>query len=80
MRKVPIIDATRIKTIRDVYRESKQQGIKVILSEVHSVQVLEELKDTRLLFEIGKANVTDTFWEAVERREVVSGGRVRVVD
>jgi SulP family sulfate permease len=74
MRKVPIIDATGIKTIRDVYRESKQQGIKIILSEVHSPQVLQELKDTRLLFAIGKANVTDTFEEAVERSKVVLGG------
>jgi SulP family sulfate permease len=71
MRKVPIIDATGIKTIRDVCRESKRQGIKVILSEVHSPQVLQELKDTRLLFAIGKANVTDTFAEAVERSKVV---------
>jgi SulP family sulfate permease len=72
MGKVPIIDATGIKTIRDVLRESQQQGIKMILSEVHSSQVLQELKEARLLFAIGKGNVTNTFEEAVERSKAIS--------
>ena len=67
MRQVPIIDATGIKTIEEVYRESKHRGTKLILSEVHSRQVMNELKDARLLFAIGKANVTDTFVEALNR-------------
>lgn len=75
MRKVPIIDATGIKTIRDVHRESKQRGIKVILSEVNRPEILRELKEARLLFAIGKANVTDTFEEAVQRsKEVLEEG------
>ena len=73
MRKVPIIDATGIKTIRDVYKESKQRGIKVILSEVHSPEVLQELKEARLLFGIGKANIKGTFEEAVRRSKEVLG-------
>jgi sulfate permease, SulP family len=71
MRKVPIIDATGIKTIKDVYNESKQRGTKLVLSEVHSEQILKELKDARLIFSIGKANVTDTFQEAIERSKVL---------
>lgn len=71
MRKVPIIDATGIKTIEEVFRESKNRHTKLILSEVISPQVMEELKDTRLLFAIGKANVTKTFKEAVERSQVI---------
>jgi len=67
MRKVPIIDATGIKTIEEVYKDAKRSGTKLILSEVHSPQVLKELKDARLLFAIGKANITDTFEQAVER-------------
>ncbi|MDP4150166.1 MAG: SulP family inorganic anion transporter [Bacteroidota bacterium] len=67
MRKVPLIDATGIKTIREVLHMSTQQGSKMILSEVHSEQILKELKDSRLLFALGKANVTDTFQEAIER-------------
>lgn len=67
MRKVPIIDATGIKTIREVFSDAKQRGTKLILSEVHSSQVLQELQDARLLFLIGKANVTRSFEEALAR-------------
>jgi sulfate permease, SulP family len=67
MRKVPIIDATGIRTLEEVYKESKHRGTKLILSEVHSQQVIHELQDARLLFAIGKGNVTDTFDEALER-------------
>lgn len=73
MRKVPIIDATGIKTIEEVHKESKHRHTKLILSEVLSRQVMEELKDARLLFTIGKANVTETFTEALERSRVVLG-------
>lgn len=71
MRKVPIIDATGIKTIKDVYKEAKQRGTKLVLSEVHSEQIIKELKEARLLFSIGKANVTDTFQQAIERSKVL---------
>lgn len=71
MRQVPIIDATGIKTIEEVYKESKHRGTKLILSEVHSNQVLDELKKTRLLFAVGKANVTGTFAEALERSKKI---------
>ncbi|HEX7847688.1 MAG TPA: STAS domain-containing protein, partial [Chitinophagaceae bacterium] len=67
MRQVPIIDATGIKTLKEVYRETKNRGIKLILSEVNSEQVISELKSSRLLFAIGKANVTKTFEAAVQR-------------
>jgi SulP family sulfate permease len=70
MRKVPIIDATGIKTIRDVHKESTQKGTKLILSEV-SGQIREELKEARLMFAIGKANITDTFRDALERSNVI---------
>jgi sulfate permease, SulP family len=72
MRHVPIIDATGIQTLREVYNESKQRHTKIILSEVHSQQVRKELQDTRLLFAIGKGNVKDTFEEALERARVIS--------
>ncbi len=71
MRNVPIIDATGIKTIQEVFKESKQSGTKLILSEVRSSQILEELKSARLLFAIGKANVTETFQDAIDRSKVV---------
>jgi sulfate permease, SulP family len=71
MRQVPIIDATGIKTIEHVFKESKRRGTKMILSEVHSEQIKKELKDARLLFAIGKANVTSTFDEAIERSNTI---------
>lgn len=71
MRKVPIIDATGINTIKEVYKESKQRGTKLILSEVHSLQIMEELKKARLLFSVGKANVTDTFQGAIDRSKAI---------
>jgi SulP family sulfate permease len=71
MRKVPIIDATGIKTIKEVHRESKHSGTHLILSEVHSGQILRELKEARLLFAIGKANVTESFQDAIERSKSI---------
>jgi len=71
MRKVPIIDATGVKTIKEVHKESKQRGTQLILSEVHSAQIKEQLKESRLLFAIGKANVTETFQGAIERSKVI---------
>ena len=76
MRKVPIIDATGIRTLREVYKESMHRGTKLILSEVHSVQVMQELKVARLLFTIGKANVTDTFEEALQRCKKLLAGDI----
>lgn len=71
MRYVPIIDATGIKTIEEVYKESKHRGTKLILSEVHSERVMTELKKARLLFTIGKANITSTLPDAIERSKQI---------
>jgi len=43
----------------------------LILSEVLSEQIMRELKDARLIFAIGKANVTRTFDEAIERSNTI---------
>ena len=67
MRQVPIIDASGVKAIEEVYKDLKHRGTKLILSEVHSEQVWNELKDARLLFAIGKANVTTNFKSAIIR-------------
>ncbi|HRO48198.1 sulfate permease [Agriterribacter sp.] len=71
MRHVPIIDATGIRTLREIHKESKNRGTKLILSEVHSKQVVDELRAARLLFAVGKANVTDTFEQALKRSNAV---------
>jgi SulP family sulfate permease len=64
---VPIIDATGIKILWDVYKDSAKRGTRIILCEVNSEQVMTELQDSRLLFAIGKANVTDNFENAITR-------------
>lgn len=71
MKQVPIIDATGIKTLEEVYKQSKHRGTKLILSEVHSEQVMQELKAARLLFAIGKANITHSFEKAMDRSAVI---------
>jgi sulfate permease, SulP family len=71
MDKVPIIDATGIKAIAEVHKEAKHRSTKLILSEVTSSKVQEALKESRLQFAIGKANITTTFQQAVERAKVV---------
>jgi SulP family sulfate permease len=74
MRQVPVIDATGIKTIEEIYRDAKSHNTRIILAEVNSEQVMAELKTARLLFAIGKANVTTSFAKAIERcREIIKG-------
>ncbi|MEO6630197.1 MAG: SulP family inorganic anion transporter [Mucilaginibacter sp.] len=67
MRNVPVIDATGIRVLRDVQASTKRQGTKLILAEVNSVQVTDELKKARLTFQIGKGNIKDTFEAALQR-------------
>lgn len=60
MRHVPIIDATGLRTIKDVLRMCDHDRIQLIISGIQP-QVLEEFKKSRLLFQIGKRYVTDNF-------------------
>jgi len=71
MRKVPIIDATGIRTLAEVYKETKHRKTKLILSEVHYGQVRKELQNARLLFAIGKANITESFPEALNKAQAI---------
>ncbi|WP_232831825.1 SulP family inorganic anion transporter [Taibaiella helva] len=72
MGNVPIIDATGIRVLKGVSEDARKKGTKLILSEVISGQVREELKKSRIQFKIGKANITDTFEQAIKRtREIL---------
>jgi sulfate permease, SulP family len=71
MRHVPIIDATGIHVLKEVYKDTKNRGTKIILSGVTSEQVMDELKKARLIFTIGKANIADTFEKALERCHII---------
>ncbi|MFZ4059313.1 MAG: SulP family inorganic anion transporter [Ferruginibacter sp.] len=70
MRKVPVIDATGIRILDDVYKQSKAKGTKMMLAEIESPQILEELRKARVLFAIGKGNVLDTMDKALARAQV----------
>ena len=74
MRNVPIIDATGIRTIEEVEKECGQNGTKLILAEISNHQILEELKKSRVLFKIGKANVVDSIPEAIARAKNIIAG------
>jgi SulP family sulfate permease len=71
MRMVPIIDATGIRTLEEIHKDLKKRGTKLILAELHSNQVMLELKGARLLFAIGKANITESFEEALLRSKMI---------
>ena len=73
MRHVPLIDATGIQT-QEVNKNLKKYHTKVILSEISSQQVLKELKDSRLLFAIGKGNIVDTLEKALEKAKKAVAG------
>jgi sulfate permease, SulP family len=73
MRNVPVIDATGIRVLKEVNTAIKKHGTKLILAEVNSLQVTGELKKARLLFQIGKGNIKDTFEKALARaNEILS--------
>ena len=65
MRKVPVIDATGLHTIKDVLHMCEKDKIRLILSGLQP-QVLEEFKKSRLLFRIGKRFVVTDFSTAVK--------------
>jgi SulP family sulfate permease len=71
MRHVPIIDATGIQVLKDVIGESVKNRTKIILSELENEQVQKALKESRLLFAIGKANIAATFEKALIRAQKI---------
>ena len=66
MRFVPVIDATGIHALEEVFRQSDKLNTKFILSGVQP-GVLEEIRKSGLLHELGEANVHPTFEQALER-------------
>jgi sulfate permease, SulP family len=73
MRKVPIIDGTGIRTLKEVHHACRQRSTRLVLSGVGEGEVYEELRKARLIFAIGKANVCATFEEALQRAETLLG-------
>jgi SulP family sulfate permease len=71
MRNVPVIDASGIRTLKEIHKDFRRRGTRLILSEVTSPELLTALKDARLLFAIGKRNVTASFEAALKRADEV---------
>ncbi|GAA0562718.1 SulP family inorganic anion transporter [Chitinophaga japonensis] len=67
LREVPMIDATGLHTLQEVYHDLKHRGTRLVLSGVQHEQVMTALRQSRLLFAIGKANVLPTFEAALAR-------------
>lgn len=67
MKNVPIIDATGLRILKEVHQGMKTRGSKLILSEINNEQVMAELQNARLMFQIGKGNVKNTFEQALKR-------------
>ena len=71
MRNVPVIDATGIRALEEVEKECSQNGTRLILSEISNDHILEEMKKSRILFKIGKANVVPNIADAIARSLVL---------
>jgi sulfate permease, SulP family len=71
MRNVPLIDVTGIRVLKQIAGETKRHGTKLILAEITNPGIVKDLTDARLLFAIGKANITDTLPGAIERSKAI---------
>lgn len=67
MQQVPVIDATGIQALKEVCRDMKRRGTRLVLSEIQPGEVYEILRQSRLLFAIGKANVVPDLSRAIIR-------------
>ena len=66
MRRVPVIDATGLHTLKDVVHRSRRDGTMVLLCEVQP-QPLQALRRSVLIDEIGEEHVVATLDSAIER-------------
>ena len=72
MRHVPVIDSTGTRTLQDVYKMCSADNIRLILAEVQP-SVLTDIRQSRLLFKIGKRYVSDDFQTSLLRaHEIIS--------
>ncbi len=65
MRHVPTIDATGLHNLREIIKRLRTSGTKVILSGVQP-PVYAELEKARIIFMVGKKNVTSHIREAMK--------------
>lgn len=72
MRNVPAIDATGLHTLKEFYKDSQKQGIKLVLSGVHT-QPLYAMTQAGLLDIFGEENVHGNIDDALDRAREILG-------
>jgi sulfate permease, SulP family len=70
MRFVPVIDATGLQTLKEVFRHAQNRKTKLILSGVQP-GLYKELDKARIVFMVGKSNVCPDIDHALERAKHV---------
>lgn len=70
MRFVPMIDASGLNVLEEVYKQTTRQGTKFIISGIQP-QVQQELAKHRLIFKIGKKNILANIEDALKRAEEI---------
>ena len=68
MRKVPFIDSTGLHNLRNLCKNSRKEGIKIILSGVNN-SVLATLEKTGFATEIGKENICPNIYTALAQAD-----------
>ena len=71
---VPIVDATGIQVLKDVFNDTSKHGTRLILSEVKSRQVQQQLEEAGLQAMIGQANITESLEVALMRSRLMLAG------
>jgi SulP family sulfate permease len=71
MRNVPALDATGLHTIGETLRESLQNGITLIITEIHT-QPYIALQNSDLFAKIGEDNILPTITEALQRANALA--------
>jgi SulP family sulfate permease len=72
MRRVPVIDCTGLKTLRDLNTRCRREGTMLILSGVHSQPVIA-LTNSPLYEELGEDNITGHLDDALNRARLHPG-------
>jgi sulfate permease, SulP family len=70
MRQVPVIDATGLHTVEDVYRICKREGTRLIISGLQPT-VKKQFKESRLMFKIGGRFFTNDFADALALAKII---------
>jgi SulP family sulfate permease len=70
MRHVPVIDATGLHTLEQVFEEAERMGTHFVISGIQP-EVYKELEKSHLLEKIGKENILTVIEDALRRAEEI---------